>query len=67
MNVGPTTAHQLWTPKGIDDLEPEALAAISDVGSISALAGPGSGKTEFFGEEEDRFAGDFPVEWFCRG
>jgi len=40
-----------WRPRGIRDLEPEAWRALRHVGSVSVVAGPGAGKTEFLAQK----------------
>lgn len=40
-----------WKPQGIDDLEPAAWRALRYPGSISVVAGPGAGKTEFLAQK----------------
>jgi len=41
----------LWHPKGIDDLEPAAWAALKCHDNCCVVAGPGSGKTEFLAQK----------------
>ena len=40
-----------WQPQGIDDLEPNAWQALRRRESISVIAGPGAGKTEFLAQK----------------
>ncbi len=40
-----------WRPQGIDDLEPAAWEALRHSGSVSVVAGPGAGKTEFLAQK----------------
>ncbi|WDC31605.1 ATP-dependent helicase [Escherichia albertii] len=40
-----------WRPKEIDDLEPNAWNALRTSGSVSVIAGPGAGKTEFLAQK----------------
>ncbi|WP_454537907.1 UvrD-helicase domain-containing protein [Escherichia coli] len=40
-----------WRPKEIDDLEPNAWNALRTSGSVSIIAGPGAGKTEFLAQK----------------
>ncbi len=40
----------LWTPHGIDNLEPAAWEALRYNGNACVLAGPGAGKTEFLAQ-----------------
>lgn len=42
---------ELWLPKGIDDLEPNAWEALRRRKSTSVIAGPGAGKTEFLAQK----------------
>ncbi|NUW02368.1 UvrD-helicase domain-containing protein [Streptomyces sp. CAI 127] len=39
-----------WRPAGIEDLEPDAWAALRDTGNVAVVAGPGAGKTEFLAQ-----------------
>ena len=39
-----------WQPHGIEDLEPNAWSALRHDGSVSVVAGPGSGKSEFLAQ-----------------
>lgn len=39
-----------WSPRGIDDLEPNAWRALRAAGSTCIVAGPGAGKTEFLAQ-----------------
>ena len=39
-----------WEPRGIEDLEPNAWAALRHGESVSVAAGPGSGKSEFLAQ-----------------
>jgi len=41
----------LWRPKGIDDLEPAAWAALKFPKNACVVAGPGAGKTEFLAQK----------------
>ncbi|HDG8140983.1 TPA: ATP-dependent helicase [Klebsiella quasipneumoniae subsp. quasipneumoniae] len=40
-----------WCPKEIDDLEPSAWNALRTPDSVSVIAGPGAGKTEFLAQK----------------
>lgn len=42
---------ELWQPKGIFDLEPNAWLALRQLSSTSVIAGPGAGKTEFLAQK----------------
>ncbi|OOF19697.1 helicase [Salinivibrio sp. IB574] len=42
---------ELWYPKGIDDLEPNAWQALRRLKSTSVIASPGAGKTEFLAQK----------------
>lgn len=45
-------AAQLWTPQGVDYLEPRAWEALKEVTrSVSVSAGAGAGKTEFLAQK----------------
>jgi superfamily I DNA/RNA helicase len=41
---------ELWKPRGIADLEPNAWEALRHPGSACVVAGPGAGKTEFLAQ-----------------
>ena len=43
-------APEAWRPRGISNLEPNAWAALRQVGSTSVVAGPGAGKSEFLAQ-----------------
>lgn len=42
---------ELWHPKGVDNLEPNAWLALRRRESTSVIAGPGAGKTEFLAQK----------------
>ena len=46
----PYTKIELWKPKGIDVLEPNAWKALRNDGNSLIIAGPGAGKTEFLAQ-----------------
>lgn len=46
----PYTAPEHWKPRGIEELEPNAWKALRTSGSLSVVAGPGAGKTEFLAQ-----------------
>lgn len=41
---------ELWLPRGILNLEPNAWTALRHMGSTSVVAGPGAGKSEFLAQ-----------------
>jgi superfamily I DNA/RNA helicase len=43
-------APQDWRPVGVNDLEPNAWRALRQTTSVSVVAGPGAGKTEFLAQ-----------------
>ncbi|MFE3956045.1 UvrD-helicase domain-containing protein [Nocardia sp. NPDC059091] len=45
-----TDDRHLWSPIGIDDLEPAAWEALRATTSSAVIAGPGAGKTEFLAQ-----------------
>lgn len=43
-------APEMWGPRGIPNLEPNAWEALRRAGSTSVVAGPGAGKSEFLAQ-----------------
>jgi hypothetical protein len=50
MSLGGFIDAEDWVPADIDQLEPDAMAAVRAIGNTLVTAGPGAGKTELLGQ-----------------